>query len=240
MADRVAVYFGTRKVYPMMTPALKSMLAHTYVDRVYFFIEDDAFPDMLPDIVRIRNVSGQQYFKYNSPNYNTFFSYMVLLRAALPFMLPDEDKVLSIDNDTLVRRDIGSLFDTDISGHYYAAVQERYSIHGKVYFNNGVSLMNLRKLRDDCVAEQIIHNLNMYKYRWAEQDAFNDLCRGHILNLPPHYNCAPNIIDGSDPSTCSIRHYCGVPAKQQYDNDAAQYRTMTWKEVFRRQEMNAV
>ena len=35
---RVAVYAGTRNVYPMMVIAAKSLLSHTRIDRVWFVI----------------------------------------------------------------------------------------------------------------------------------------------------------------------------------------------------------
>ena len=242
MADRVAVYFGTRNVYGMMVPAAKSLLAHTLVDRIYFMIEDKTFPDQihLPNIIRVRNVSDQTYFPDTGPNYHTQYSWMCLMRAALPLLLPDEHVILSIDNDTLVRRDIGFLFDTDISDHYFAAVPERYSIHRKLYYNIGVALMNLDKLRNDGATQVLINNLNQYKYKWPEQDAFNDICRGHILTIPPQYNCAPAIIEGSDISTCSVRHYAGIPEKDTFRKDAYIYDMMSWKEVFRRQEVYAI
>ena len=50
---RVVVYSGTRNVYHNMTVAAKSLLRHTHIDRVWFLIEDDAFPEELPDLCRI-------------------------------------------------------------------------------------------------------------------------------------------------------------------------------------------
>ena len=39
MSDKVAVYAGTRNVYPQMYTSLKSLLTNTKMDRVYLMIE---------------------------------------------------------------------------------------------------------------------------------------------------------------------------------------------------------
>lgn len=49
---KVVVYAGTRNVYHNMVVAAKSLLNHTQMDRVWFLIEDDEFPEELPDVIR--------------------------------------------------------------------------------------------------------------------------------------------------------------------------------------------
>ena len=66
--DKVAVYSGTREVYPQMHTALKSLLLNTPMDRVFLFIEDDEFPYPLPSNVIPLNVSGQEFFLPGSAN----------------------------------------------------------------------------------------------------------------------------------------------------------------------------
>ena len=60
---RVAVYMGTRNYYPLMVSAAKSLLANTRMDRVWFLIEDDEFPEELPDVIRCKNISGQTLYR---------------------------------------------------------------------------------------------------------------------------------------------------------------------------------
>jgi len=55
---RAAVYAGTRNVYQDMIPAMKSLLIHSNVEKVYFLIEDDTFPYPLPPEVECINVSN--------------------------------------------------------------------------------------------------------------------------------------------------------------------------------------
>ena len=68
---KIAAYTGTRNLYEMMVPAVKSIICNSDVDEVWLFIEDDKFPDeygMPSEIVKTRNVSDQIYFAENGPN----------------------------------------------------------------------------------------------------------------------------------------------------------------------------
>ena len=121
---RVVVYGGTRNLYQNMVKAAKSLLSHTRIDRVWFLIEDDKFPEPLPDVIRTMNVADQKWFVKDGPNYNCHWTYMSMIRLALPFILQDEDRALWLDCDTIVNQDIGELFDIDLDGCYMAAVKE--------------------------------------------------------------------------------------------------------------------
>ena len=56
---RTAVYAGTRNVYDRMLAPAKSLLMHSNVDKIYFLIEDNNFPDELPKEIECINVSNQ-------------------------------------------------------------------------------------------------------------------------------------------------------------------------------------
>ena len=74
---------------------------------------------------------------------------MVLMRAALSKVLPDEDVVLSLDVDTIVDKDISELWDLNIDHYYIAAAREPYKSSGsRVYINMGIALLNLKKWRE--------------------------------------------------------------------------------------------
>lgn len=228
---RIAFMFGTRDWYHRMALSLKSLLKHTYMDKVYFMIEDDFFPEPLPPFVQCVNVSNQQFFPPDGPNYQSMYSYMVLLRAALPIMFPDIDLALSIDADTLTSGDIGGIWDTDMSHKYLAAVKEMRALHGADYYNAGVMLMNFANLRRDKIPEQAIKLLNEKYFRWKEQDVLNDFCRYHIAALPRRYNYSPGIT-GKQGQDYTVRHYIGgKSAKDKMMQDAAVYEDMSWNEI---------
>lgn len=228
---RIAFMFGTRGWYHRMALSLKSLLKHTYLDRIYFMIEDDFFPEPLPPFVQCVNVSKQQFFPEDGPNYKSIYSYMVLLRPALPLMFPDIDLALCIDADTLTRGDIGAVWDTDMSNNYLAAVKEFRQLHGCDYYNCGFMLMNFANMRRDNIPEQSIKILNEQTFRWKEQDVLNDFCRCHIHTLPSTYNHAPGIT-GNYGDPCFVRHYIGNSnVKNQMLIDAKPYEHMSWTEI---------
>lgn len=199
-------YCMTRNIYSMVIPSMKSLLAHTNVDTVYLLTEDDDIGIELPDKVKVINVSGQQYFKKDSPNFYNRFTWMVMMRMALPFVLADADRVLSLDLDTIVQADISELWDLNMDDKYIAGAKEdRMSTEmGYSYINCGVMMMNLKKLREDGMAEKIIHLLNTKAYRFNEQDCMNEtLTEDQKLIISPAFNygffnqgamCVPSIL----------------------------------------------
>ena len=205
---RVAVYAGTRNVYGMMASAAKSLLEHTRMDRVCFLIEDDAFPEKLPDVIDCINVSGKTWFDPEGPNYHSQVTYMDMVRLALPELLADETRCLWIDIDTIVMKDIGELFDTDLTGCYAAMVEEPCrSSYPFMYFNAGVVLMDLERMRDG-IYKKMIDTVNRVAYTAQAQDMLNLFCQGEIRKVPPQWNDAGYITEPTlDPY---IRHFAGA------------------------------
>lgn len=221
---KVVVYAGTRNVYHNMVVAAKSLLCHTQIDRVWFLIEDDEFPEELPAVIKTKNMSGQQWFP-DGPNTRKRWSYMSLLRLALPEILPEEDRVLWLDIDTIVNADITDLMKTDLDGCYVAAVEE--PIRSKdpfLYYNAGVMVMDLKKLRDG-MADLLIRYVNRVDMRFPDQDVINLLCQGRIKPVSPYWNSNIWIVEVSDPG---ITHYA---ADRNYERHKLwqKYEQMEWR-----------
>ena len=220
---RVAVYMGTRNYYGMMVIAAKSLLRFTQVDRVWFLIEDDTFPEELPDVIRCKNISGQTYFPPGGPNYSAHWTYTCLLPAAFPEIFPEEKRVLRLDDDTIVEQDIGQLFDMDLEDNYTAMVEE--PVRGKFpfrYFNAGVTLMDLEKFRETGIHRM----LNSMECTAMEQDAFNVFCQGQIKKIGPEWNMAEHITEHHDDPY--IRHYAGC-LKPRGERVFEEYRRAEWR-----------
>lgn len=85
-----------------------------------------------------------------------------MFRVMLPELLPELSKVIYLDADILVNRDIKELWDVDIENYYMAAVKDVFVNNGSVrpvvvksgeveaerYFNSGVLYMNLERIRE--------------------------------------------------------------------------------------------
>lgn len=229
MSEHIVFYVGTQNFYHMMTLSLKSLLYHTHVDKVYFMIETDTFPEPLPPCVECVNISGNTYFRHDGPNYHSCFSYIVMIRAALPLMFPHIHTALSIDADTLIQNDISPLFDVDLSGQHIAACYELPQHNGYNYYNAGVMLMNFDQLRTDDVPRQAINALNTYRFRYPEQDVLNNYCKNRFVTLPSDYNYVPGITYPSEHPR--IRHYVAKKGKPLMLRDAKPYENMSWEDV---------
>lgn len=205
---RAAVYSGTRNVYKYLYASAKSLLIHSNVEKIYFLIEDDIFPYELPKEIECINVGKQTYFLPDSPNYENICTYMVLLRAAYTKIFPNLDKILTIDMDAIVNEDISELWDLDLTDYYLAAVEEDSPLgQGKKYFNMGIAMLNLKKIREDHKDDELIQNLNTYWYQFKEQDCFNEVFYNKVLFLPSDYNAC---IYAKEPEHEKITHFAGI------------------------------
>ena len=235
---RYVVYAGDHRVYDMLSASVKSLLAHSPVDRVFLLIEHDTFPEPLPDFVQCINVKDQDIFPLSGPNIRTWYSFMTTLRAALTRILPPYvDRVLWLDPDTVVCDDISDIWNTDIHNHYFAGVEEvaNHNHTLKPYINAGVMLMNLRKFREDGMDDKVINEINTVPYEHLEQDVLNYLCYLHIRKLPSCYS------DSFVSEPCDhprIKHFLSY-AKPKFWPEANPYSYLTWDKISSLQsEMN--
>lgn len=123
-----------------------------------------------------------------------------LAKFFLPDILKDLDKVLYLDGDVLVQGDLKPLFDISLGEKYAAVVRDviaersspsimkRLKSHLKHYFNSGMMLMNLRRMREDGLKEKLIdykkHGLNYF----MDQDALNIVFDENVHYISCSYN----------------------------------------------------
>lgn len=236
-----AVYTGTRNLYSGMETAAKSLIANSTVDAVHFFIEDDAFPVELPNIIHCMNVSKQGFFPKSGPNMKTQFTYMAMLRVCYTKLLPDVDKVLQLDVDTVCVDNIDEIWNTHFGDRWVAMVEEylgTYKPYGPLYYNAGVALFDLDKMRSEGIDEKLITFLNTMKVPYVDQDAVNRLA-GRMASLDVRYNEC--FVTGYT-ETPAIVHFAGfrdwqnsfrVPRREYLKK----YREMSWEEVMQIHEL---
>lgn len=232
MEMRYAVYCMTRNIYRMIIPSLKSLLANNRIDKVFLLTEDDDVGFWLPENVEVINVSDQIYFKKESPNYFNCFTWMVMMRMALPFVLPNVGKVLSLDLDTIVARNLDELWDIPMDGKYVAGCIEDGLTRNKgySYINCGVMLMNLEQMRDG-MAERIIKLLNEKKYLYNEQDCMNEEVpeKGKLI-LDPSYNYG--FFNRNSMVIPKIIHYAGYTSEVFKSQDiVCEWAEKEWEDI---------
>ncbi len=233
---KAAVYSGTKNLYPNMVTAAKSLLHNSSVEKVYFLIEDDEFPEWLPPQIETINVSCQGFFPKDGANFKTHFTYMSLLRVCYTKLFPDLDKILQLDVDTVVVDNIDELWDINLNKKWFSAVTEdfsKYKPYGPIYYNIGVAMFNLDQIRKDRIDEQLIQFLNTTEAKYIDQDAWNRFGIGKDIAMSTRFN--ESIVTGYTDSP-AIVHFAGF---REWNNNPKvcrreylkQYREMKWEDV---------
>lgn len=234
---KAAVYSGTRNLYPDMVTAAKSLVANSSVEKIYFLIEDDVFPEKLPQLIETINVSKQKFFPRNSANFKTPFSYMSLLRVCYTKLLPQElGKVLQLDVDTVCIDNIDELWDIDLTGKWFSAVEEKLSTYkpfGKLYYNIGVAMFNLDQIREEHADDLLINYLNTEKTPYIDQDAWNRHMAERHVSMPGRFN--ESFVTGFS-EIPAIVHFAGFKDWQTTPRASRReylkkYREMTWEDI---------
>ena len=205
------VYALTRNFYPRLLPSIRSLLEHNPDAKIYILAEDDVVPDLRCKATVI-NVSEQQYFPRNGPNYRNMFTYINLLKVCYADYLPNINKVIHLDVDTIICDSLEGLWKTDVKGKWFAAVPEyngAWKPFGDMYYNMGVALINLQQIRKDGIQDKMVEYLNTVRQPWADQDAWNIYAieQDKVAELALRYN--ENGMTGMTFNP-AIVHYCGV------------------------------
>lgn len=126
------------------------------------------------------------------------FPPIVLARLELPRLLPELERVLYLDGDIIVHRDLTPLYCTELGENLLAAVREialAYSSYPEQSgipdsINSGVMVMNLARLRSEKYVQRFLRAKSEAPPSWLypDQDVLSVCCAGRILFLPPHCN----------------------------------------------------
>ena len=105
-------------------------------------------------------------------NEGCYCSPYTLLRL-LADLLPMPDKLLYLDADVMLNKDIGLLYDIDVSDVEYAAARDHYGrfLIQPNYINAGVLLFNMKKCRETGIFEKARALLRTKKLPFADQSA---------------------------------------------------------------------
>ena len=120
-----------------------------------------------------------------------------LLKFYIPELLPQEKKVIYLDGDVIVRRDLSDLYSQNIDSFYACAVKDSGALYLKTpimeevegYFNSGVMLLNLEELRKDDITQKLVKAKRESKdTSLMDQNIFNIVFNRKVKFLPIKYN----------------------------------------------------
>ena len=137
-------------------------------------------------------VMGDEYDKLDTANGR--LSPTAYYRLSLPGLVPTVDKLLWLDCDTLIRKDLSPIFAIDMDDLYFLGVQDYrwFKVFGHPddrYICSGVLLMNLKKMRQDNLEQKLKDFLVLHDKDADVQDqtAINSVGYDGIRFLPPKY-----------------------------------------------------
>lgn len=158
-------------------------------------------------MVRIRAVTEIRpaeinFIELNSADFAGYplasrLSVMTYARLKVPSLLPDLTRVLYMDCDMIVRNDLTDLWQIDLEGHPVGACLDFVSAHKikklKVapsdYFNAGLLLMNLKKLREMGFEQRCLDEFNREERVFkSDQDLLNMIFAGDWKRIHNRWN----------------------------------------------------
>ncbi len=149
--------------------------------------------------VKVVNESATKYANMHQKRKNSacVASTAALLKFDIPNIFDNLDKILYLDGDIIVRKDLSELYNTNIDDYFLAAVIDSGSLYSQhmyihmveSYFNSGVMLLNLKKMRENNSTNVLIEEkLRQNDYKLMDQNVFNVVFDRQALMLPIKYN----------------------------------------------------
>lgn len=262
MTKVVPVFLTINNAYaPYAAAAIHSLMQHTDQKRYYRVI---ILHDGLNLVNRIRlrslvtrncaiqfkKITNSLYLKAvikycsSRKGMGDFFSSAVYYyRFFIPRLFPMYEKAVYIDSDTILRGDIGQLFDMELGDNVVMAmvdpkvkaikefrdyVDVAVGVPHSEYVNDGVMLMDLKKMRKMKYLSTLVELINKYDADLVapDQDYLNVILRGKIGHFGSEWNAEPTA--EFDKKTKLVHfnlfnkpwHYTDVPGEKIFWNAA--------------------
>ena len=146
------------------------------------------------DISKLSNFPIDKHF-------NGYINLSTYYRLLLPDLFVDLDKILYLDCDIIVRKSLSPLWNIDLTGYSIASIHDSISMvesgpqrlgypESESYFNAGVGLYNLDKLRKINFVSRAFDyiNSNKDKIKFQDQDVLNGVLHGTFKQISVKWN----------------------------------------------------
>lgn len=225
MSDMLPIYvaFSTNDIYiPYLDVCLRSLIDYADKEKDYhvFILYSTIIAENIQKIKELeqKNISisfinvqsslskaqEDTFFINNHLTIETYF------RFFLPDIFPQLDKILYLDCDMLIQKDIAELYQTNIDGFYLGATRDLGIVLGLHktkeknvkyytqtlnltnpydYFQAGCLLFNLKEMRKDKIPQLLIEKLKQIKTpMFHDQCILNAVCKDKIFFVPQNWN----------------------------------------------------
>ncbi len=136
------------------------------------------------------------------PNlHNKYYSYYVTVRLLAHLVDEIPDKVIYMDTDCIVKDDLTDFFNIDMQNYEIAGRRDKFRISR--YFQSGVMLMNMKKIRETGLLERACKLCATKKYIcYIDMSALNTATKKRKM-LSAKYNSFKN-------DDCYVFHVCDL------------------------------
>ena len=126
-------------------------------------------------------------------------------KLALDDYLPMINKIIYLDSDIIVYKDLVNLYEHNFNGKLILAIPSVFLgnqlISKDIYYNGGVLLLNLKKMRKIKFNKKVLEILDSgFKdnfYNWNDQALINKFFYDYIGDLEPTYNSKLDLFDSN-------------------------------------------
>ena len=201
------------KYVPHCGALIMSIFENNKANKIDINIVTDGFSD--ENIEKLRQVERYYHQRINivkidisklsnfpiDKSFNGYINLSTYYRLLLPDLFPDYNKILYLDCDIIVRKNLSPLWNTDITNYSIAGIHDSISMVEKgpqrlgypetdCYYNAGVGLYNLNQLRKINFVKQAFEYIknNEKKIRFQDQDVLNGLLHGTFKQISVKWN----------------------------------------------------
>lgn len=206
----IAFITDNNYVFPLKV-AIKSIIANKNVDVQYNIniICVEISEDNYKVLKTLEKLGNEKVFINLIDKKNTFKDIKMpahvtpsaLFKFSLAEILDNIDKCLYIDCDTMIQKDLSEFYNIDIDNVYAGVIQDYLTIYYREmnkklnldgYFNSGVMLLNLKKMRNDGITEKLIaqkkKEIETNTVVFMDQNSLNVVFEEKVKYLPLIYN----------------------------------------------------
>lgn len=147
--------------------------------------------DAFKDAYEVRGITKTAYYRLLAAKY-----------------IPEYDKIIYADVDTIFRLDLTELYSYDLKDNYVGAVYafgmntkkegqeyiKSIGIEPGNYFVSGFLLMDLYKIRICNLTDKFIEMAKV-DYKYQDQDILNLVCKGKIMPIPFSYHMCVSVFE---------------------------------------------
>ena len=216
----VRLFFTVDDNYiPFLSTTIASIVAHASDDYKYrlTIIHDGLsleskravrkFQDNKKIFISFFNVAVKVHALSVKLDVRDYYTITTYYRLFLPDLFPTISKGLYLDSDIVLLDDVAKLYFADLGDNLVGAipdasvqlfsefsnyVEKVLQVDHTKYFNAGILLMNLKKLREFGLERRFVSLIKKVTFKVAQdQDVLNYLCKDRVTYLDPRWNVMP-------------------------------------------------